>query len=134
MPSQEHTPRIKVARLDNPEDYDAYLKDHHLGSGRANRCIGIAIEPGEIEVVMDAPYYLRGGIEAEELTALIEHERVELTTAKEDPHLAGTVAEYQFIYDQSGEKGLRQYNSHLCNLMGGRNDIRNAALTKVLGR
>lgn len=134
MPFQEHTPRIKVTQFDNPGDYDAYLKNHHLGPGRANRCMGLVIEPGEIEVIMDTPYYLRGGIEAEELPALAAHERVELTTTKEDPHLAGTVAEYQFIYDQSGEKGLRQYNSHLCNLMGGRNDIRNAALTKVLGR
>ncbi len=130
MTSKEKGHPTTETVFDDSRAYENYLRDHGLNT--TSRAIGRLKPDGGIEVVIDKPYYLRGGIQEDQLPAITRHETTELTSSGPDPHYDGTVDEYRLVLEQGGEKALRQYHSRLCNLIGGRNDVRNAALKAVL--
>lgn len=134
MGIKETEAKVRLVMFKNSLEFDQYLKTRRLESRAASRAIGILEPDGTIEVVMDKSYYLKGGIKQTQLPAIVEHEVIELSTKCPDAHQAGIIAEYRFIFNQDGESGLRQYHSHLCSLIGGRNDTRNSALIEVLGK
>ncbi len=124
---------VSTKIFDNPSDYDSYLKRTDVWSGhRSSRALGMLRRDKSAEVLIDKSYYLSGGISEDQLLAIAIHEQIELTSKSKDAHLEATVGEYQYIYNQSGADGLKQYHSRLSNLMGGDNSVRIRALKQVL--
>lgn len=134
MPTREAEPPIGVISFENGDDFNKYLTTNRVNPHFASRAIVIKLPDGTNQIVIDEGYYIRGGIRPDQLSAIAVHERTEVTSKASDPHLAATVAEYQYIFNQDGPEGLRRYHANLCNLMGGLNDVRNEALKTVLGK
>ena len=126
MRSKENSPRLEVKIFPNPQDYDKFLDNQGMGSGYGARAKG--------KQRINGSYYLSGGIEKSQIAAIVEHERIELTSGSPNPHEDSAIGEYRYIKENYGPEGLRQYHSNLCNLMGGLNDARIRALNEVLGR
>lgn len=134
MTRKEVESPVHVKMFNDSTQFDQFLKFHRMGYCIGTGAKGIMAEDGTIEVAINKDFFLQGGIRKNQLPAIVEHERIELTTKVPDPHLAATVGEYKFIFDRFGEKGLREYHSRLCNLYGGINDIRNQALKTIIGK
>ncbi len=131
MASKEVEHSVSTMLFDDPQSYNEFLKSRKQ-TDFSSRALGFLNQDGSIDVAVDKFYYLRGGILEEQLEAIAVHERIELTSEKSVGHQLATIGEYQFIFDHYGKDGLQKYHSNLCNLLGGRNDIRNLALKTVL--
>lgn len=131
---KEVKPPMRVTMLDYPEMYDQFLRERGENPRYGSRAKGFLGRDGSIDVVIDKSYYLGGGIKEEQLPAIVEHERTELNSKDPAPHFEATISEYRHMYNNFGERGLREYHARLCNLYGGRNDTRNTALKTVLGK
>lgn len=134
MPGKELEQPIHVSMFDDFSQFGQFLQSHRMGYGSGTGAKGMISTDGSIIVAINRSFFLHGGIKENQLPAIVEHERIELTSTDADPHLAATVGEYRYILDHSGERGLREYHIRLCNLYGGRNDARNQALKTILGK
>lgn len=134
MPTPEAEPPIGVISFENGDDFDRYLTTNRVNPRFSPRAGVIKLPDGTNQIVIDEGYYIRGGVRPDQLPAIAVHERIEVISNASDPHLDATIAEYQYIFNQDGPEGLRRYHTNLCNLMGGLNDVRNAALKTVLGK
>jgi len=123
-----------VRMFNDRNQFDQFLESQRMGYGSGTGAKGKIATNGSIEVVIDADFFRSGGIRDDQLPAIVEHERTELTTKSTDSHLAATIAEYRYILNHFGRQELIQYHTNLCNLYGGTNDIRNKALKAVVGR
>lgn len=134
MTRKEIESPVHVTIFNDSTHFNQFLQSHRMGYGYGTGAKGLMAQDGSIEVVINKSFFLQGGIKENQLQAIIEHEKIELTTKVRDPHLAATVGEYRFIFDHFGEKGLIEYHSKLCNLYGGINDTRNQALKTIIGK
>lgn len=121
---------VSILSTNQFNDRMSQLKLKPRSTGRAT---GIQHANGETEIIVDQEYYVNAGIAAEQLEAIVLHEKIELTTNVKDAHRLATVAEYAFIKINYGTSGLQQYHARLSNLMGGvGHDDRKHALEVVL--
>lgn len=132
MTRREVEPPIHITMFDDSTQFNQFLLSNRMGYGIGTAAKGKIAKNGSIEVAINRSFLQQGGIGKDQLLAVIEHERIELTTKAPDPHLAATVGEYQYILKRFGEKGLKEYHVKLCNLYGGLNYTRNQALRTVL--
>lgn len=134
MTRKEVESSVHVKMFNDSNQFDQFLKFHRMGYCIGTGAKGRMAGDGSIEVAINKGFFLQGGIRENQLQAIVEHEKIELTTKVPDPHLAATVGEYRFIFNRFGKKGLREYHSKLCNLYGGINDTRNRALRTIIGK
>jgi len=127
----ESDSNIPVTIYFDAEEYNQHLLESDGKYHTNSRAVGIEKPSGEQEIVVDALYYLSGGIPPQ-LSAIVVHEETELMSTSDNLHFDGRVKEYRHIFIHFGQQGLKLYHANLCNLMGGRNDERNQALIHVL--
>lgn len=129
----EEEQKITTKQFENGDDYDQYLRDRKIHPYDGARARGILYKNGEKEVVIDTRFYQSGGIKPDQFEALVVHELVELSTDDPQGDLLATVAEYRFILEKDGPKGLQQYHTNMNNLLGGVNaDTRNTAYQQLM--
>lgn len=129
MNEREVSLGLKILMFKDPALFSRYLHTRNIIGLRA---VGVQYEDGSREIAIDTSYYLLEGIHPEQLMAIIVHERIELTNNDPDAHSKATEAEYRYIRDHFGSEELNNYHTRLCNLMGGRNEVRNLALQIVI--
>lgn len=127
---------VRVNLFDGSDQFKNFLQSHNMGIGYGTGAKGILNSDGSIDVAINRAFFRSGGIPDNQLNAIAKHEKIELTSKAPDEsarHLEATIGEYQEIFDNFGEAGLREYHAKLCNLYGGLNDTRNSALKTILG-
>jgi hypothetical protein len=123
----------EIVSILSTNQFNDRMSQLKLKPGSTGRAVGIQHTNGETEIIIDREYYLNAGIPAEQLNAIVLHEKIELNAEGKDAHKLATVAEYAFVKMKYGVSGLQQYHARLSNLMGGvGHDDRKHALEVVL--